>query len=49
MAHAIVGIFDDFDQANKAVDRLVQEGIPRTDIQVHDSSPLSQSNFPPTR
>ena len=35
MAHAIIGIFNDFDQANRAVGRLVQEGIPRTDIQVH--------------
>jgi uncharacterized protein (TIGR02271 family) len=36
MAHVIVGIFDGLVEANNAVDRLVQEGISRTDIQVHE-------------
>jgi len=36
MAHVIVGIFDGLIEANNAADRLVEEGIPRTDIQVHE-------------
>jgi uncharacterized protein (TIGR02271 family) len=36
MAHVIVGIFDGLIEANNAVDRLVQKGISRTDVQVHE-------------
>jgi Rad3-related DNA helicase len=40
MTQAIVGVFDSFDEANRAVERLERAGIARTDIQVHgkDSS-----------
>jgi uncharacterized protein (TIGR02271 family) len=36
MAQVIVGIFDGLIEANNAADRLVEEGISRTDIQVHE-------------
>jgi uncharacterized protein (TIGR02271 family) len=35
MTQAIVGVFDSFDEANRAVERLERAGIARTDIQVH--------------
>jgi hypothetical protein len=43
MTQAIVGVFDSFDEANRAVERLERAGIARTDIQVHgrDSSPAT--------
>jgi uncharacterized protein (TIGR02271 family) len=34
MAQTVIGIFDSFEEANRAAERLVSEGIARTDIQV---------------
>jgi uncharacterized protein (TIGR02271 family) len=40
MAQTLIGLFNSFEDAQRAADRLTQEGIPRTDVDVHANDAL---------
>ncbi|AME27307.1 YsnF/AvaK domain-containing protein [Burkholderia sp. PAMC 26561] len=44
MAQTLIGLFNTFEDARSAADRLTQEGIPRTDVNVHANDDALQAN-----
>ena len=48
MTQTLIGVFNSFDDAEKAADRLVQEGVPRTDIDIHAQDESLQADGTPT-
>jgi uncharacterized protein (TIGR02271 family) len=43
MAQTLIGLFNSFDDAENAADRLEQEGIPRADMNIHANAPSLQA------
>ncbi|OTP78466.1 YsnF/AvaK domain-containing protein [Caballeronia sordidicola] len=44
MAQTLIGLFNSFEDAQSAADRLTQDGIPRTDVNVHANDDALRAN-----